>query len=41
MKVAYFSPFPPKETGIALYSDQLLCDAGSGLGMPTYSNFDV
>jgi glycosyltransferase involved in cell wall biosynthesis len=24
MKIAYFSPFPPKQTGIALYSEQLV-----------------
>ena len=24
MKVAYFSPFPPKQTGIATYSDHLV-----------------
>jgi glycosyltransferase involved in cell wall biosynthesis len=24
MKIAYFSPFPPKRTGVALYSDQLV-----------------
>jgi glycosyltransferase involved in cell wall biosynthesis len=24
MRIAYFSPFPPKRTGIALYSDQLV-----------------
>jgi glycosyltransferase involved in cell wall biosynthesis len=28
MRIAYFSPFPPKQTGIALYSDQMVQELG-------------
>lgn len=36
MRVAYFSPFPPQQTGIALYSDQLVRELRRSMPIECY-----